>query len=610
MSSGFRRGKKYYYGSPTDLWDPGEEGDEARTSFRSAASDCDDDYYDDKGNSDDYVASLLRRQQDNNYYSDSNKGRFNPKPQKPPPPPPIPVVNHHQGYGRMNRSGELDDILEESGDEEHEEPSSGETSPRQSQGLLSSSSPASSNSPHGSFRMIPRGVSNRSSQESTESSNSSSGILKQQPRSNAVTQCYSHKSQDSGFSDSADSAEDKMTRLGSSVASSSTNEESPRNHHRNLSQEVDDLSLTNSEEEDHNVSHVQVDDGSSSNAVRSEVVHETRTNVYDHKQYHVSKVYFYSVSDILNNSNVSTNSIGAEAVQPEDELNHVSILDCETGRIRRGYGQDARTEIPVPAASPTPISPPANQLLLTPPQPPQRHSSLSSSNQNDSSFDSDSIPKLDPFACEMIPDDPGYPSEQSQFYFMEHKPLLPPRKPTSSATCTQISPSTSSPSISPALFSSSSSSSSSRIHAGTSSLGRVVPKHKALSVSPNTSMVSTHSSLQSRTLSGSLQSPPNPSSPILSTKSSSSLNHHPFPKTNGSLYESLSLGRPSSRGPKDAAKRRPLQHHHSMSDYHNQSEVKSFDSFDDPMKGARNSFKSFESMQRFSQIFDEIKCNR
>ena len=35
------------------------------------------------------------------------------------------------------------------------------------------------------------------------------------------------------------------------------------------------------------------------------------------------------------------------------------------------------------------------------------------------------------------------------------------------------------------------------------------------------------------------------------------------------------------------------------------------DAFDDPMNGARSSFKSFEStMQRFSQIFNEIKCNR
>ena len=203
----------------------------------------------------------------------------------------------------MNRSGELDDILEESGDEEETSTGSsqGETSPP----TMSSGSPASSNSPQGSFRMIPRGVTNRSSQESTESSNSSlnggshsNGRPGHRSATSRQLPCYnSHKSQDSGFSDSGDSAEDKnIARSGLETVANEARE--------GVAGDVDDLFLTNSEEEDHNISHVQINDGDTLDTVRSEVVHETRTNVYDHKQYHVSKVYFYSVSDILNDSDV------------------------------------------------------------------------------------------------------------------------------------------------------------------------------------------------------------------------------------------------------------------------------------------------------------------
>ena len=158
------------------------------------------------------------------------------------------------------------------------------------------------------------------------------------------------------------------------------------------------------------------------------------------------------------------------------------------------------------------------------------------------------------------------------------------------------------------------------VHAGTSSLGRprqqLPPtQHKASPpvVSPNASVVSsTHSSLHSRTLSqGSshLQSPQlYPSSPVLSSRGG-------FPKTNGSLprgsYESLSLGRPSSRSAKDN-KLCHLQRRSSVSNGAAPTgHTQNLDAFDDPMNGARSSFKSFEStMQRFSQIFNEIKCNR
>ena len=165
------------------------------------------------------------------------------------------------------------------------------------------------------------------------------------------------------------------------------------------------------------------------------------------------------------------------------------------------------------------------------------------------------------------------------------------------------------------------------VHAGTSSLGRprqqlpphTTQQHKASPpvVSPNASVVSsTHSSLHSRTLSqGSshLQSPQlYPSSPVLSSRGG-------FPKTNGSLprgsYESLSLGRPSSRSGAKDNKVCHLQRRSSVSNggaAPTQGHApQNLDAFDDPMNGARSSFKSFEStMQRFSQIFNEIKCNR
>ena len=45
------------------------------------------------------------------------------------------------------------------------------------------------------------------------------------------------------------------------------------------------------------------------------------------RQYHVSKVYFYSVRDVLTEDESAA------------EKEHVSILDCETGRVRKGYAQ-------------------------------------------------------------------------------------------------------------------------------------------------------------------------------------------------------------------------------------------------------------------------------
>jgi hypothetical protein len=112
--------------------------------------------------------------------------------------------------------------------------------------------------------------------------------------------------------------------------------------------------------------------------MRSQVVHETRTgNGYDGKPMHVSKIYFYSV----NSEN--------EFLQDDDnggagEDNHVSILDCETGRVRKGFAH--RSSSPL-------LSPP-----LSPPPPPPPQSVLNVSTDTESSCD---LPKLDPLACDI-----------------------------------------------------------------------------------------------------------------------------------------------------------------------------------------------------------------
>ena len=76
-------------------------------------------------------------------------------------------------------------------------------------------------------------------------------------------------------------------------------------------------------------------------------MHETRSG---DKQYHVSKVYFYSVSDVLQQ-------------EQENEQEHISILDCETGRVRRGYAQpNAESESPILYP---PMSPPMTRINVS-----------------------------------------------------------------------------------------------------------------------------------------------------------------------------------------------------------------------------------------------------
>ena len=318
--SSFRRGKsKVFYAS--DIWDPGEE---ARTSFRSSCSDDDDDSF---------VASLLRRKTtayvDDYDFDDEIEEEmeyrtfFSPVHVKP---------SHHLGRPSvLNRSAELDDILEEDvdGDDENE----GSPSP------AAISSP-SSHSPEGSFR-LPRGASVRRSQESNDGSSSSSGNeapsatppARKTVRSAKNGGSVSHKNNDSGFSDSGGS---------------------------------------------------QNGDDGKKVKVRSQVVHETRSGPgLEGKPLHVSKIYFYSVNnDDGGGANVGVNDDGNDA----SGSNLVSILDCETGRVRKGYAHSS--------ASPL-LSPP-----LSPPPPPPIGSSSGHNTSTDTDCSSD-LPKLDPLACDI-----------------------------------------------------------------------------------------------------------------------------------------------------------------------------------------------------------------
>ena len=83
------------------------------------------------------------------------------------------------------------------------------------------------------------------------------------------------------------------------------------------------------------------------------MIHETRASASS-KQYHVSKVYFYSVRDVL------TEEESASAEKAE----HVSILDCETGRVRKGYAQPAPTSPQTFSHNPPPSPQIANSKAI------------------------------------------------------------------------------------------------------------------------------------------------------------------------------------------------------------------------------------------------------
>ena len=315
------------------------------------------------------------------------------------------------------RSAELDDILEEESDDENSTPPA-------------ISSP-SSNSPDGSFRLPNRRNPTKNSADSTSSASSTDGRVGTPPSRNKVSSKNNHsKSHDSGFSDSSD------------------------NNHNREERATSSQSLKNS------ISEAGSDD--SNHCI--EIVHETNRRTGSH----VSKVYFYSVSDVLQ--------------EDQSEQEHVSILDCETGRVRRG------------------LSMASEPILLPPLSPPLSH-------RINVSTDSEELPKLDPLACDI------------NYYegLMENKPL----------------PKT-----------------------GTSSLGR---KKKWRSDSP-TSLTSCNTC----------------KSPVSQ-----------FPKTNGSLYESLSLGRRCHCKKVDIAPTSPSVSLPSPTAWN-----ASYDSFDDPLSGSRRSFRS------------------
>ena len=136
--STFRRGKsKVFYAS--DIWDPGEE---ARTSFRSSCSDEDDDSF---------VASLLRRKTagyvvDDYDFDDEIEEEMEYRTFFAP-------VHAKPSLSRpsvLNRSVELDDILEEEVDDREDE-DDGDDENEGSPSPAAISSP-STHSPEGSFR--------------------------------------------------------------------------------------------------------------------------------------------------------------------------------------------------------------------------------------------------------------------------------------------------------------------------------------------------------------------------------------------------------------------------------------------------------------------------
>ena len=533
----FRRGQSKVFYDSDAIWDPGET---ARTSFRSCKSDKEELHEDQED-----LEHMVESEQESLPLEESAQFAL------PTIVKPIPLLGH-----RMNRSAELDDILEEEDTSEEDDMSLGVHSPM----VMSSPSPpavSSSNSPDSSFR-IPRGSSTRRSQDSTESntdssessSSGSSTYSKPAPKPRGhLAQSMSHKSHDSGFSDSADS-----------------------NHDPNNGGKGTGGAGVGGKPE-----------------VHSEVVHETRTNSFDRKQYHVSKVYFYSVSDILSQEREKQQQLqeqeGGGAFCSRGEKDHVSILDCE--QFRAGTP-------PHILLSP-PRSPPPEEDLL------QHSLAHCDSNVNEAGLEHKPIP-IKSISTQTPGISNGGPVQSPQSR----------RQPAPSPRARSIGPSSPSSHLLVA-----SPQNSPRVHTGTSSLGR---SKRPL-------------------VGGSLPQDP---------ASSGSMPQQQFPKTNGSLYESLSLGRPGdgSRGDNNsnnnnssssnnnnnnkrmAPRRKAILEPQDFLDQSFSSGSMSlpspagssrssgggggalmlrsasgggrsgFDSFDDPLPGARQSFKSLDGGSR------------
>ena len=121
---------------------------------------------------------------------------------------------------------------------------------------------------------------------------------------------------------------------------------------------------------------------------------------------------------VLEATHVKTivSSLISETNNENESEQHVSILDCETGRVRRGYAQpnSYTDQMQQNQLSPDLVQTRSNQnrglspILFPPLSPPLSH-------RINVSTDSDEIPKLDPLACDI-----------NYFYdgLLEHK-LLP-----------------------------------------------------------------------------------------------------------------------------------------------------------------------------------------
>lgn len=338
-----------------------------------------------------------------------------------------------------HRSVELDDILEESSIEEEESlpPCDSDTTP-------DSSSPISSASPDSSFR-ISRSSSNRSdagTENSGEVDNVFPAPIKHSTHRekvdqfltrnnlNALSQKLSQKSHDSGFSDSSDSNQHNNNNnnrlIESPVTSHPDKVETPRT------------------------------------AIKSSVVHESHPTSTGNKMHHVSKVYFYSVSDILKDNN-------------KDYEDHVAILASESSR-----GLDSSVSLP----------------FLSP-------------RSDDSS--EPNTPRINASACDF---DMPYVSLDSS---------IPTKSKTPRNPMVSTLPFVQRPQ-------------SPRIHTGTSSLNRKSNKTDRDGKNNSRTQKSSNNMAHNTTMTS-----PTPS-------------QNGFPKTNGSLYSDLSLGR--ELADKNRAKRR------------------------------------------------------
>ena len=219
----------------------------------------------------------------------------------------VPTLSYGQKYL------DLDDIIEESSIDE-------DCDNHDSDGYLATSNDDTS-SPDTSFR-----ISGRSSCSSAQSDLSIglNNSVDSSPRSNIivknnVTEKLSQKSLDSGFSDFSDNSKEQNIEQNNNTS----------------------LSVQNNNNQDR--------------ALKSSVVHETHANQDSSKHHHISKVYFYSVSDILQNSSTEFED-HLTLLKEESSAGDLNNDDLPTPRIDSSFCENDyfdRVESPfVPISSP------------------------------------------------------------------------------------------------------------------------------------------------------------------------------------------------------------------------------------------------------------------